>query len=187
MKNLFLLWIFFCLTSVAIAQQSGVVLKSGFQWNQPVRSSRLLSSAQRGHGFGIEIRLGAEDPMYFVVGASYARFNIDYGFNSKHFQIQDGFGLLKALCGVETRVLQYKKLNWRLGLDGTLNYVSDVIGDVLFEDLASGFLGLRLQSGVDIHFVSVDFSAEYGFSDLLPANSDSKPLIFAVELGVNFR
>ena len=69
----------------------------------------------------------------------------------------------------------------------TFHYVSNVKGTVEFEDLSDGLLGLQLKTGIDLHFVTLDLSAEYGFSNLLQDSEKSKPFSIGLELGFNFR
>lgn len=186
MRFLFLAAIFLY-TSSLLAQQSIASVKSGLIWTDIFDDGQLLAQHQKGYTLGFDVRLGAQDPTYFLLGAFFTETDINPNDRGGHFAVKNGYSSLKALCGLESRLYSHRHLNWRLGLGCTFHYVANVKGTVEFEDLSDGLLGLQLKTGIDLHFVTLDLSAEYGFSNLLQDSEKSKPFSIGLELGFNFR
>lgn len=184
---------FFCLVTILLctcrltAQQSIASVKGGVVWNDIFDDGKFLAQHLKGYTLGFDVRLGAEDPTYFLLGAFYTETDINPNDLGGHFAVKNGYSTLKALCGLETRLYSHDHLNWRLGLGATFHYIANVKGTVEYEDLSEGLLGLQLKTGMDLHFITLDLSVEYGFSNLLEDGVKSKPLSMGLELGFNFR
>ncbi len=187
----FTLWLlFFSLTSICDAQSSGAVLKGGFIWNDYLRDDQsVLSRSQVGTTVGLEIRLGAEDNTYFKLGGYFARIHMqmqDHPKETQFFKVVDGYDMLKGICGIETRLITRSLWNWRLGATGAVNFVTSVRGNTRFADIHSAFVGLHINTGVDISIFSIDLAVEPGFTDFKKDIESSKPLMLILTLGFHF-
>ena len=175
---------------IAFSQSSGAVVKAGLIWNDYQRDDQsILGRSQVGTIAGLEVRLGAEDNTYFKLGGYYARIHMqsqDHPKQTQFFKVVDGYDMIKGICGLETRLLTAHKLHWRLGATAAINFVSDVSGTTRFADINSGFIGLHLNTGVDISIFSIDLAIEPGFTDFKKDTKDTKPLMMMLTLGFNF-
>ena len=185
------LWIVLFLTPcIVTAQSSGAVVKAGLIWNDYQRDNQsILGRSQVGSIAGLEVRLGAEDKTYFKLGGYYARLHMqsqDHPKETQFFKVVDGYDMIKGICGLETRLLTASKLNWRLGATAAINFVSNVSGSTRFAEINSGFVGLHLNTGVDISVFSIDLALEPGFTDFKQDTEDTKPLMMMLTLGFNF-
>ena len=180
----------FLLPLLATGQHSGAVAKAGLIWNDFQRDSKsILGRSQVGTTAGLEIRLGAEDNTYFKLGAYFARMHMqpqDHPEETRFFKVRDGFDLLKGICGIETRIITSSNFNWRVGATGAINFVVNVMGSTRFADLNSGFVGLHLNTGVDISIFSVDLAIEPGFTAFKKDVADSKPTMVMFTVGFHF-
>ena len=176
--------------SIAFTQSSGAVVKAGLIWNDYQRDDQtILRKSQVGSIAGLEVRLGAEDNTYFKLGGYYARIHMqsqDHPEETQFFKVVDGYDMIKAICGLETRLLTTQFLSWRLGATAAINFVSDVSGTTRFADINSGFIGLHFNTGVDISIFSIDLALEPGFSDFKKDTEDTKPLMMMLTLGFHF-
>jgi hypothetical protein len=174
----------------AEAQSSGAVLKTGLIWNDFLRDDiSILKLSQTGTLLGIEVRLGAEENTYFKLGGYYAKMHMAVQAHPKEtqfFKVKNGFDLLKATCGVETRLIATRNFNWRLAASGAFSFVAGVKGNVKFEDLNSGIFGVHFNTGVDISFVSIDLSLEPGLTDFIKDEEDTRPVMLMATLGFHF-
>ena len=172
------------------AQTSGVVLKAGFIWNDFLRDDiSILKLSQTGTILGAEVRLGAEENTYFKLGGYYALMHMGVQSHPKEtqfFKVRNGFDLLKATCGVETRIIATRNFNWRLAASGAFSFIAGVKGNVKFEDLNNGIFGVHFNTGVDISFLSLDLSIEPGLTDFINDVKDTRPVMMMVTMGFHF-
>ncbi|NND07478.1 MAG: hypothetical protein HKN87_13960 [Saprospiraceae bacterium] len=173
------------------AQSGGVVLSGGLVWADVLDDQQgILNRSQAGYTAGIEMRLGADDHLYFKVGTSFSRLHFlsqDHPESTQFFAVQDGYDVLKAMAGLETRLISTNRINWRLSGGLTFNYVSNVLGNVRFAYMNTAFFGLRGSTGIDLSFITLDLGLEPGLSDFLEDRSDAKkPFIMTLTAGVHF-
>ena len=173
-----------------LGQSSGAVLKAGLVWNDYLKDGQsILGLSQTGTTAGLEVRLGAEDNTYFKLGGYYAKIHMDMQDHPKEtqfFKVKNGFEVLKAICGIETRIIGKEKFNWRLSAAGAFNFIAGVTGNVQFADITGGYFGLQLSTGVDISFFSLDLSVEPGFADFNKNIENSKPVMMMLTGGFHF-
>lgn len=176
--------------TLGLAQSSGAVAKVGLIWNDYLPDNRsVLGLSQVGSSAGLEVRLGAEDKTYFKLGGYYARIHMqpqEHFGETQFFKVVDGYDLLKAICGLEFRLISGRKVHWRISGAPAFNYVVGVRGDVKFADLDNGYFGLHLASGIDIGLLSIDLAFEPGIEDFSPTIKGSKPLMMMFSAGINF-
>ncbi len=189
MRNGIAILILFCST-ICFAQRSGATIKVGFLLNDYLRDDRsILSRSQSGAVIGLDIRLGAEDNTYFKLGGYYGRLHFlsqDHFRDTRFFKVEDGYDMLKGLCGIETRLINLYKLKWRLGASGSFTFIPNVLGGVQFADLHDGLFGINVSTGIDILFLGIDISLEQGLGDFLSTQSNTKPLTLMLTIGAHF-
>ncbi|NND33750.1 MAG: hypothetical protein HKN76_14265 [Saprospiraceae bacterium] len=181
---------FACLAHLTFAQSSGAVVKAGLVWNDYLKDGNsIMKMSQTGTTAGLEVRLGAEDNTYFKVGGYYAKMHMhvqEHPKETQFFKVRNGYEVLKAICGLETRLLSKERFNWRLAATGAFNFIAGVNGNVQFADITGGYLGINLSTGIDLSFISIDLAIEPGFADFDKSISGSKPLLMMLTAGVNF-
>ena len=190
MKNLFCLFLVFCFANISLAQSSGAVVKGGLIWNDYLRDDQtILQRSQTGSVVGLEVRLGADDNSYFKLGGYYGRIHMqpqDHPKQTQFFKVVDGYNLLKAICGIEVRLVTQRNFNWRLAASGAFSFIAGVRGNVLMDDLSSGMFGVHLSTGVDVSIFSLDIALEPGLNDFLRNTEDTKPVMMMMTLGFHF-
>ncbi|MBX2817266.1 MAG: hypothetical protein KTR24_14760 [Saprospiraceae bacterium] len=170
--------------------QSGGVLKAGVLWKDFERDGKsILSQSAVGFTVGIEVRLAAEERTYFKPAAYASRIQ---AVSQSHFaetqflKVTDGYDVLTAVMGLETRLIDAGPFHWRAGIGGVIDYIANVRGAVAFEDLTEIVFGVQLSSGFDLGIFAVDINVQRGFNDLLPNDSDSHPVLVSLTAGLFF-
>ena len=190
MKIIFSLFLILCFSNLILGQSGGAVVKAGLIWNDYERDDQsLLQRSQTGSVVGLEVRLGADDNSYFKLGGYYGRLHIqpqDHPEETQFFKVVDGYNLLKAICGIEARLVTQRNFNWRLAASGAFSFITGVRGNVLMDDLSSGMFGVHLSTGVDISIFSIDIALEPGLTDFLKNTEDTKPAMMMLTLGFHF-
>lgn len=190
MKNLSLLFLVFYVTNLSLAQSAGAVIKGGLIWNDYLRDDQtIFQRSQAGSVLGLEVRLGADDNSYFKLGGYYGRLHMqpqDHPKETKFFKVVDGYNLLKAICGVEARLVTQRNFNWRLAATGAFSFITGVKGNVLIDDLSSGMFGVHLSTGIDVSIFSIDIALEPVLTDFLKDVEDTKPVMMMMTMGFHF-
>ncbi len=186
------LWIV-CLIIIpfkAFNQSGGAVIKAGLIWNDYLRDDQsIFERSQAGNLLGLEIRLGAEDNTYFKLGAYYARLHFQsqsHPEETRFFKVRNGFEMLKATGGIETRILSRRHFNWRLSAAGAFTFIAGAMGNIRYEDFNNGQFGLHLATGFDLAVFSIDLGLEPGFSDFLNKTDNTRPVMMLLTMGFHF-
>ncbi|MCB0685465.1 MAG: hypothetical protein KDC53_03035 [Saprospiraceae bacterium] len=190
MKYITLVAALLCATIFHASAQSGVVVKGGLVWNDYLRDNQsILQYSQAGSTLGLDVRLGAEDNTYFKLGGYYLKMHMmsqDHSQETHFFKVKNGYELLKATCGVESRLVVLRNFNWRLAVMGAFSFISGVKGSVSQDDLSSGMFAVHLTTGIDLSFMSLDLALEPGLTDFLKAIEDTKPFMMMLTTGFRF-
>lgn len=192
MKFTKVIWVF-CLLVISCAvsaqTQSAAVIKAGLVLSDHHRDSKsVFGYSQPGYFAGFDARLGADDNMYFKLGGYYTRMNTlvqSHLSETSFFQFDNNYDYLKALAGIEFRVISTHLFNWRLSLSGAVNYITDFDGSWL-DDFHGAFLGVNASTGFDFTFLTADLSVERGVTDFYKKEENSYPLLVTIAFGFNF-
>jgi hypothetical protein len=181
----------FCLLvfSCSVSAQSAAVIKAGLVLSDHNRDSKsVFGYSQPGYFAGFDARLGAYDNMYFKIGGYYTRMNTivqHHLSETSFFNIDEKYEYLKALVGVEWRVISTHLFNWRLSLSGAFNFVTEY-EDEWLDDYHGAFMGVNASTGFDFAFLTADVSVERGVTDFYKKEENSYPLLVMVSFGFNF-
>lgn len=182
----------FCLLIIPtlISAQSAAVIKGGIVLSDHTRDTKsVFGYSQPGYFAGFDARLGADDNMYFKLGGYYTRMNTivqHHLTETSFFQFDDRYEYLKAMAGIEWRVISTHLFNWRLSMSGAFNYITAFDDDSWLDEFHGAFLGVNASTGFDFLFLTADVSVERGVTDFNKREENSYPFLVMLSFGFNF-